>query len=47
MTPTHTEQERTDHIVEVLHDAFAPLMAADPGAFRVKYRKMAADPHAF
>ena len=28
-------------------DAFDPLMKADPKAFRTKYRKMAADPHAF
>nr|WP_246299126.1 DUF2252 domain-containing protein [Nocardioides panaciterrulae] len=34
-------------IVSVLDDAFAPLMEADPVAFRGKYRKMAADPHAF
>ncbi len=39
--------ERTDLIVGVLGDAFAPLMRADPAAFRGKYRKMAADPHAF
>ena len=39
--------DRTDLIVEVLNDAFAPLMKADPHAFRVKYRKMAADPFAF
>ena len=32
---------------EVLRDAFAPLMRADPAAFRAKYRKMARDPHAF
>jgi uncharacterized protein (DUF2252 family) len=38
---------RTDTIVEVLRDAFAPLMRADPAAFRAKYRKMARDPHAF
>ena len=30
-----------------LDDAFAPLMKADPVAFRAKYRKMASDPHAF
>ncbi|MGZ6753813.1 MAG: DUF2252 family protein, partial [Nocardioides sp.] len=42
-----TAQDRTDLIVSVLDDAFAPLMAADPVAFRGKYRKMAADPHAF
>ncbi len=39
--------DRTDLIVEVFQDAFAPLMEADPRAFRTKYRKMAADPHAF
>ncbi|HEV2798144.1 MAG TPA: DUF2252 family protein, partial [Nocardioides sp.] len=38
---------RTTVIVDVLRDAFAPLMRADPAAFRAKYRKMAADPHAF
>jgi uncharacterized protein (DUF2252 family) len=38
---------RRDQIVDVLGDAFAPLMKADPRAFRAKYRKMAADPHAF
>lgn len=40
-------QARTDTIVSVLQEAFAPLMRADPVAFRTKYRKMAADPHAF
>ena len=39
--------DRSDLIVSVLDDAFAPLMEADPVAFRGKYRKMAADPHAF
>ncbi len=38
---------RTDLIVSVLDGAFADLMAADPVAFRAKYRTMAADPHAF
>ena len=38
---------RTEQIIEVLGDAFAPLVRADPAAFRGKYRKMAADPHAF
>ena len=38
---------RTDTIIEVVRDAFAPLMRADPVAFRAKYRKMALDPHAF
>ncbi|HEU4568385.1 MAG TPA: DUF2252 domain-containing protein [Marmoricola sp.] len=39
--------DRTDLIVEVFRDAFAPLQEASPVAFRAKYRKMAADPHAF
>ena len=41
------EEGSTDLIVQTLSDAFAPLMEADPRAFRVKYRKMAADPFAF
>ncbi|MGZ8744670.1 MAG: DUF2252 domain-containing protein [Nocardioides sp.] len=41
------DSQRADQIVSVLDDAFAPLMTADPVAFRTKYRKMAADPHAF
>jgi uncharacterized protein (DUF2252 family) len=45
--PTKKQQRRTDLIVATLDDAFAPLMAADPAAFRAKYRKMAKDPHAF
>jgi uncharacterized protein (DUF2252 family) len=40
-------QARTKQIVDVLEEAFADLMTAAPGAFRVKYRKMAADPYAF
>ena len=40
-------RNRTAVIVDVLRDAFAPLMRADPAAFRAKYRKMARDPHAF
>ncbi len=41
------DQQRTARIIEVLNEAFAPLMEADPAAFRVKYRKMAMDPFAF
>jgi uncharacterized protein (DUF2252 family) len=44
MAATRTRKHR---IIEVLEDAFAELMQADPQAFRVKYRKMAADPFAF
>src|SRR5215218_11394895 len=39
--------ERQRKIVDVLVDAFSELMAADPDAFRRKFRKMAADPFAF
>lgn len=38
---------RTTVIVDCLVEAFADLMAADPHAFRIKFRKMAADPFAF
>lgn len=38
---------RQQQIVDVLEGAFADLMEADPKAFRVKFRKMAADPFAF
>jgi uncharacterized protein (DUF2252 family) len=46
-TMTNGDQQRSQRIVSVLEEAFAPLMAADPVAFRVKYRKMAMDPFAF
>ncbi|MEO9323829.1 DUF2252 domain-containing protein [Nocardioides sp. C4-1] len=42
-----TTDSRTDEIITVLGDAFAPLMEATPAAFRAKYRTMARDPHAF
>jgi uncharacterized protein (DUF2252 family) len=45
--PTKADEKRTDLIIDAITDAFAPLMKADPHAFRVKYRKMAADPFAF
>jgi uncharacterized protein (DUF2252 family) len=38
---------RRAEIVDVLSHAFAPLIDADPRAFRRKFRKMAADPFAF
>ena len=50
MSPTSRrarQADRADQIVAVLDDAFAPLMTADPVAFRGKYRTMASDPHAF
>ena len=39
--------DRGDRIVSVLEEAFSRLMAADPAAFRHKFRKMAAEPFAF
>jgi uncharacterized protein (DUF2252 family) len=42
-----TSDARLDLIVSTLGDAFAPLMEADPAAFRGKFRTMSADPHAF
>ena len=40
-------RDRSDVIVSVLGDAFAPLVEADPAAFRAKFRTMSRDPHAF
>ena len=42
-----SRSSRSQQIIEVLGDAFEALMAADPVAFRGKYRTMASDPHAF
>ena len=39
--------DRTAFLLAVLQDAFADLVAADPAAFRKKFRTMAADPFAF
>jgi uncharacterized protein (DUF2252 family) len=47
VTVSPDPSDRTDVIVGVLTEAFADLMAADPAAFRTKFRKMAADPFAF
>jgi uncharacterized protein (DUF2252 family) len=44
---TKPQTKRQQLIVDVLDGAFADLMTADPHAFRVKFRKMAADPFAF
>jgi uncharacterized protein (DUF2252 family) len=41
------DDERGQHIVDVLVEAFRDLMEADPQAFRRKFRKMAAEPFAF
>ena len=42
-----SDEERQEHIVAVLVDAFTELIDDDPRAFRRKFRKMAADPFAF
>ncbi len=42
-----TAPKREQLIVDVLIEAFEPLMKADPDGFRTKFRKMAADPFAF
>jgi uncharacterized protein (DUF2252 family) len=42
-----SNSKRRSLIVQVLSDAFGPLMQADPDSFRTKFRKMAADPFAF
>ncbi len=41
------DEDRSARIVDTLVEAFSDLMAADPAAFRTKFRKMAADPFAF
>jgi uncharacterized protein (DUF2252 family) len=47
LTPQHDPADRRQQIVDVLVDAFHPLIEADASAFRRKFRKMAADPFAF
>jgi uncharacterized protein (DUF2252 family) len=42
-----TAPKRQQLIVDTLEEAFSDLMAADPAAFRTKFRKMARDPFAF
>ena len=46
-TDPSSDAARRDQIVAALVEAFQDLMAADPAAFRTKFRKMAADPNAF
>ena len=41
------QSSRADFIIDVLVREFGDLMAVDPGAFRRKFRKMAASPFAF
>ncbi|WP_405013783.1 DUF2252 domain-containing protein [Kitasatospora sp. NBC_01539] len=41
------EPERSETVLRVFDSAFGELLAQDPGAFRVKFRKMAASAFAF
>src|SRR4051794_21143965 len=40
-------EQRQQEIIDVLVDAFGPMVEADPQAFRRKFRKMASSPFAF
>ncbi|MEU3463123.1 DUF2252 domain-containing protein [Streptomyces sp. NPDC006733] len=42
-----TDEQRGEKILDVFGTAFGELLAADPAAFRVKFRKMAASAFAF
>ncbi|KHL16046.1 uncharacterized protein (DUF2252 family) [Mumia flava] len=41
------DDDRRQHVVDTLTEAFDDLLRADPRGFRTKFRKMAADPFAF
>ncbi|MFC7216680.1 DUF2252 domain-containing protein [Streptomyces polyrhachis] len=43
----HEDTHRGEHILRVFDEAFGELLAADPAAFQVKFRKMAASAFAF
>ncbi|MFJ3707602.1 DUF2252 domain-containing protein [Streptomyces sp. NBC_01387] len=45
--PQSSSEERGEQILAVFGTAFGELLAADPAAFRVKFRKMAASAFAF
>ncbi|QNS06751.1 DUF2252 domain-containing protein [Streptomyces xanthii] len=45
--PQPTAEQRGEQILAVFDTAFGELLAADPAAFRVKFRKMAASAFAF
>ncbi|GGT64746.1 MULTISPECIES: DUF2252 domain-containing protein [Streptomyces] len=45
--PQPTAEQRGEHILAVFDTAFGELLAADPAAFRVKFRKMAGSAFAF
>ncbi|MCX5407872.1 DUF2252 domain-containing protein [Streptomyces sp. NBC_00335] len=45
--PETTDEQRAEQILDVFDIAFGELITADPAAFRVKFRKMAASAFAF
>ena len=45
--PQLNDEHRGEEILAVFDTAFGELLAADPAAFRVKFRKMAASAFAF
>jgi uncharacterized protein (DUF2252 family) len=45
--PETTTEQRAEEILDVFDTAFGELLAADPAAFEVKFRKMAASAFAF
>ncbi|MCB5179353.1 DUF2252 domain-containing protein [Streptomyces antimicrobicus] len=45
--PETTNEQRAEQILDVFDTAFGELLAADPAAFQVKFRKMAASAFAF
>ena len=45
--PQLSAEQRGEQILAVFDTAFGELLAADPAAFRVKFRKMAASAFAF
>ncbi|WP_329391036.1 DUF2252 domain-containing protein [Streptomyces sp. NBC_01351] len=45
--PETTDEQRAEEILDVFDTAFGELLAADPAAFQVKFRKMAASAFAF
>lgn len=45
--PQPTAEQRGEQILTVFDTAFGELLAADPAAFRVKFRKMASSAFAF
>ena len=47
LTAAHREPERAETVLRVFDTAFGELLAQDPAAFRVKFRKMAASAFAF